>query len=397
MAEPTPLTRLQGLTYRVWLAVGVLVLAGVAFTLLARPIAVVLAPIVVALLVVYLLNPMVTAMARVGVPRLVGTLLGYLGAAGLLLGTSAIIMPLLSAQLASFAAEAPDLGLTLKERVGELLAMLGLQVDLTTVFDAQAVGQEAADFVAAEENRSTITAILIAMSGVARSAFTVVFAVTVGPVVAFYVLADLPGLLRGVRKLIPPERRAEVEQVGRELATVVGGFVRGQLIIALFVGVATSIVLGLVGLPYFLVIGVIAGITNLVPLLGPFVAGLLGVTVALVTEGPGLALIVMLLMTGVQQLDSSVLSPLIMGRVVRIHPLAVLLGVLIAAALFGVFGMLVVVPVIAGAKVLAQHLWRTRVPWAEGAASEPIQPDEGPDAAPGPRRVPVDSRVDPIR
>lgn len=359
------LPRLQRLTYRVWLAVGILVLAAVALRLLARPLAVILAPAVVALLIVHLLNPAVTALERRGVPRLLGTLLTYLAVAAVIVGASAVLVPVLSAQVQSFAAEAPDLGTTLRDRLAQALSPLGLDVDPAAVFDTQAIGQQISDFVAAEENRSTLTALLTVASGLARSAFTVVFGLVIGPVVAFYVLADLPGMLATVRRLLPPDRRAEVEQVAGQLARVVGGFVRGQLIVAVFVGVATTIVLAIIQLPYYLVIGVIAGVTNLIPLLGPFVAGLLGVTVALVTDGVGYALLVVALMTGVQQLESSVLSPLVLGRVVRIHPLAVLLGVVVAAALYGIFGMLVVVPLIAGAKVLAMHLWRTRVPWAE--------------------------------
>jgi predicted PurR-regulated permease PerM len=372
-----PLTRLQRLTYRVWLAVGLLVLAAVATALLLRPLAVVLAPLVVAALIVYLLNPLVAGLARRGVPRILAVLLTYVGVGGAIAGAVAVLVPLLSAQLASFAAEAPALGVTLKERLTELLAAVGLDVDLSGLFDAQAVGQEISDFIAAEENRSTVEAVVLVLTGLARSALTAVIALALGPVLAFYLLADLPNLAAGARRLVPPDRRAEVEHVAHQLTTVVGGFVRGQLIIAVAVGLLTSVALGLAQLPYFLVIGVIAGFTNLVPLLGPFVAGALGVTVALVTDGIPYALLVLVIMTGVQQIDSSVLSPLIMGRVVRIHPLAVLLGILIAAALYGVFGMLVVVPLLAAVNVLARHLWQTRVPWAEA-----------PPGTPGTRRAP---------
>jgi hypothetical protein len=93
--------------------------------------------------------------------------------------------------------------------------------------------------------------------------------------------------------------------------------------------------------------------------------GIIGASIAFVTEGVGFAILVVLAMTAVQQLDGHLMTPLIMGRTVRVHPLAVLLVVLIAGVLYGVFGMLVAVPLVAGAKVLAQHVWQTRVPWAE--------------------------------
>jgi predicted PurR-regulated permease PerM len=235
---------------------------------------------------------------------------------------------------------------------------------------------------------------LAALTGLARGAFALFFGLTVGPVIAFYLLVDLSNFTAMVRRLVPPRHRAEVEHVGGELAKVVGGFVRGQLLIALFVGAATSTALGLVGLRFWLVIGVIAGFANLVPLLGPFVAGVLGVTVALVTDGLGLAVLVMVLMTGVQQLESSVLSPLIMGRTVRIHPLAVLFGVLIAAALWGVLGMLLVVPAVAAAKVLASHVWRTRVPWA--VEDPELEHPPGPEPDPAEEATAAAEGIDPV-
>jgi predicted PurR-regulated permease PerM len=388
-----PLTRLQRTTYRVWLAVGILVLLATSILLLTRPLAVILGPALVALLVVYLLNPLVSAVAARGVPRLLATLCAYLLIGALLTGVGALLLPLLADQITGFAEDAPDLGATLRQRVEEMAGTLGLDISLPAVLDAQVLGEQASDFVAAEENRGAVEAVLGALSGFARGALALVISLIIGPVVAFYVLADLPNLLATARRLLPPPRRQEVEQVAGELTRVVGGFVRGQLLIALLVGVASSIVLGIAGLPYYLVIGTVAGITNLVPLLGPFVAGALGVSVALVTDGLGFAVLVALLMTGVQQLESSVLSPLIMGHVVRVHPLVVLLGVLVAAALFGIVGMLVVVPLIAGAKVLAQHLWQTRVPWAE----DPEPHDEPPDPRPAPAAGPPPDAVEPAR
>jgi hypothetical protein len=130
-----------------------------------------------------------------------------------------------------------------------------------------------------------------------------------------------------------------------------------------------------VGLPFWLLVGVLAGVTNVIPLLGPFVAAVVGVSIALVSEGLGLAALVLLVLVVVQQLDNQVISPLVRGRNVRLHPLVVLLALEIAGTVYGVLGLLIAVPTVAAASVLARHLWETRVPWAT------IPPALGPTAA----------------
>ena len=361
------LSRLQRLTYRVWFAVGVVALTAVSIWLLYRPLAVILAPTLLALLIVYLLNPIVTWFEHHRIPRLLGTALTYLAVAGVLTGLTALVVPLLSAQLAEFGDAAPEIGNELIDAVQTGVARLGLDIDVAGMLDVNALGEQIEGFITDTANRDALIALLIGLSGVARGAVFFLITITVGPVIAFYILVDLPRFKREGRRLIPPAYRDEVALVGAKLSTVVGGFVRGQLLIALVIGVATSIVLGIVGLRYWLLVGLIAGVTNLVPLLGPFVAGLIGFSIAFVTEGIGFAVLVALVMTGVQQIDGNLMTPYIMGRTVRVHPLAVLLVILIAGFLYGIFGMLVAVPLVAGAKVLAQHVWQTRVPWAEAA------------------------------
>lgn len=389
------MSRLQRLTYRVWFVIGVLVLTAVTLWLLYRPLAVVLAPLLFAFLIVYLLNPVVSALERRRVPRLVGTAVTYVTVLAGLTGLSALVVPVLSAQLSAFVAEAPDLGTTFTEGLGDLLARFGVDLDLTEILDPQAVSERLQRFASEENNLDTILSVLAGLSGLARGAFFVLFTLLVGPVFAFYILVDLPRFRSVAVRLVPPNYRAELSEVGAKLGRVVGGFIRGQLVIAVFVGVASSVVLALVGLRFWLVIGVIAGITNLVPLIGPLVAGALGVVVALLTEGLGQAVLVAVGLTAIQQVDSNVMSPLVMGRTVRIHPFAVLLGILVAGMLYGVFGMLVAVPLVAGAKVLAQHVWDTRVPWAaedrhadESGAHGRDPPGEHAEAAVRRRRLP---------
>src|SRR5207248_11630718 len=105
------------------------------------------------------------------------------------------------------------------------------------------------------------------------------------PVIAAYLLVDLPKLGRGVRSLIPPNRRPELEPLGTRVNTALGGYFRGQLLVALFVGIASMGGMYLIGLPYWAVVGLIAGLFNLVPLIGPFIGAVPAVFIAFTAPG----------------------------------------------------------------------------------------------------------------
>ena len=358
------LTRLQRVTYRVWLGVGVLLLLAAGLFVLGRPLAVLVPPVLIGTLLVYILNPIVSGLARLHIPRLAGTLIAFALFFGVLTGLISLLVPPLTQQLSMFAEVAPELGDELAAQINAWLAALGLDFEVGGQLDVEAAAAQAQDFLADAETRNAVLAVLGGLSGLAAGFVTFVLAFVVGPFVAAYMLWDLPRMSVWAHRAVPPQHREEVVEVARRLSQVVGGFIRGQLIVATYVGVGTSIALSLIGLPFWLVLGVIAGVTNLVPFIGPFIAGALGVAVALMTDGVGQAVLVVIVMTIVQQGDNQIVSPLVMGRTVRLHPLVVLLALLVAGTLYGIPGLLLAVPAVAAVNVLLAHFWRTRVPWA---------------------------------
>lgn len=355
--------RVQRAAYHVWLAIGILVLIWIGWRVLAQPIAVVLPPFMLTLVIVYLLAPVVNALTQRGAPRWLATLLAYLGALAVLGAVLAVLGPMVNEQLRTFAENLPELLTKLGTDLDARLAPLGIDVPVGDTVDADGLSDSITRALEGG-GLSAAAGVIGGLSGIALGLLQAVVVFALGPVIAFYVLVDLPRLGRRVRALIPPDRRPEVIEVATQLHLVVGGFVRGQLLVALFVGLATSAGLAAVGLPFWLLVGVVAGVTNVIPLVGPFVAGTLGVSIALVTDGVGTAVLVLAVMLVVQQLDNQIISPLVMGRNVRVHPLAVLLALLIAGTVYGLLGLLIAVPTVAAANVLATHLWRTRVPWA---------------------------------
>jgi predicted PurR-regulated permease PerM len=165
--------------------------------------------------------------------------------------------------------------------------------------------------------------------------------------------------------LIPPTQRDEIRGLMDRISQAVGGFFRGQLLVALFVGVASSIGLWAVGLPFWLLVGMVAGVFNLVPLIGPFIGGGLAVVIALVAGEPLTALWAALVLLAVQQLDNHLISPNVMSRTVQLHPVVVMLALLVGASFAGLFGMLVIVPLVAVTKIVFLFLWSRYVSYGD--------------------------------
>ena len=165
--------------------------------------------------------------------------------------------------------------------------------------------------------------------------------------------------------LVPPGRREEMRSLMDRISQAVGGFFRGQLLVALFVGVASSIGLWAIGLPFWLLVGMVAGVFNLVPLVGPFIGGGLAVVIALISGQPLKAVWAALVLLAVQQIDNHLISPNVMSRTVQLHPVVVMLALLAGASFAGLFGMLVVVPLVAVAKIVFLFVWSKYVDYGD--------------------------------
>jgi predicted PurR-regulated permease PerM len=149
--------------------------------------------------------------------------------------------------------------------------------------------------------------------------------------------------------------------VARRISAAVGGFFRGQLLVAFIVGVLSSMGLLIIDLPFWLLIGMVAGVFNIIPLVGPYIGGIPALVIALTTREPITAVWVVAIMVGVQQIDNHFISPLVMHRAVKLHPVLVMLALLLGGTLGGFFGLLIAVPTTAVLKILVGHLWRVHV------------------------------------
>lgn len=182
-----------------------------------------------------------------------------------------------------------------------------------------------------------------------------------GLVVLFFYLKDGPRMARWLRDLFPERVRADAEAIGGRTWETIGGFIRGQLLVALvdafFIGVGILVL----GVPLAVPLIVLVFVGGLFPIVGAVISGLIAVLVALATAGFTQALILLGVILVVQQIEGDVLAPIVFGRAVQLHPLAILAALTAGGVLLGVLGAFIAIPLAASASRAVGYL-RERIP-----------------------------------
>ncbi|ADL07897.1 AI-2E family transporter [Thermosediminibacter oceani] len=181
--------------------------------------------------------------------------------------------------------------------------------------------------------------------------FSGLFSFILGPILGFYILKDLDRLKNSMTRYIPAEHRDRVFHWVRKVDSTLGRYVRGQLTVSLIVGILTSLALYSLGIDFALLIGILAGITNIIPYFGPVIGAVPAVAIALLKE-PGKVPWVVLAFALIQQVESGIISPHIVGENLGLHPITVILSLLIGGTFFGVWGLILAVPATALLKAI---------------------------------------------
>lgn len=391
--------RLRRAGIAAWSIIGLLIVLAVAGWALLK-ISVIFPPLVLALLIIYLLNPIVNRLEERRVPRLWGTLLAYVVVLGVITLIVIAVTPLVARQAEQFSEDWPEfkeqIVVSVDDMVGSIEDRIDVDIDTTDLhclLDVQVeTTSEARCDEVTERLREQLVGSAERVTELGSSVLEIVLIFVLAPLLALYLLIDLPDLQRDVLNLIPESHRSEVADVSSKVGRTVGGFFRGQLLVALTVGVLSTLGFLIIDLKFALVIGAVAGFTNLIPLVGPFIGGGLGVIVGTVTDNVGTGLKAALVALIVQQVDNHVISPNVMKRTVQLHPVTVMLSLLAGGTLAGFWGVLLGVPAVAVVKLLSSHLWTTRVlhesptPETEPTVGE-TPPVDDPEEKPTPSSV----------
>lgn len=343
----------------------VIVLLGI----LAWVVRVIWPPLILAGAIVFLLNPVVTALQHRHIPRALGTGVSYLAVAALITLVVVLVAPLATEQYDDLAAEWPELRQDLEDSIDDLSRRSErdgwpIQIPTYDELEAQLSGDEAVDAdgdgeITAEEKQDRFAEQLDTARELLLKVFHVGIIFVLAPIIAFYLLVDLPHLRESARSLVPERARGDVMVVSRRLSHAIGGYFRGQLAVAIVVGTMASIGMRIIDLPFWLIVGMVAGVFNMIPLIGPWVGAVPGIVIALTTGGGvSKAIAVAVVMAVVQQIDNHFISPIVMQRAVKLHPAVVMLALLAGGTLGGFFGLLLAVPATAVLKIVLGHAWR---------------------------------------
>lgn len=355
-----------------WSLIGVFLLAIGAFYLLVEG-RVILAPLLLAIVIVFVLNPLVNWLGRHRIPRVIGAIVGFVFFFSALSLLVIVLFPDIRFQAESFVETFPLLYDQTADDLRRFLASVG--VANATIIDYE----QLLAYINDPQNRSTLLAFVFESLGtVTAGIFEFILTVLLGPVLAFYFLIDLPSVQKRLFGLVPSDHQDEAAHVGRQLHAAIGGFLKGQLLVAVIVGVMLSFGYWAIGLEFWLLIGLVGGLLNIVPFLGPWVGGILGVLVAVTTADVSTAIWAVVVAVIVQQVDNNFVSPTVLRATVRLHPAVTLLVLVMGGALAGIWGVLIAVPLVASMKILLGHWWRTRVlgqTWEEASEAMFEEPE----------------------
>jgi len=355
-----------------WMIFAGVVVAGLLVYLL-QPI---LAPFLTAALLAYLGSPLVKRLENAGVPRAGGVLVVFIGLLLAVTGLVLLLIPMIGSQIEYLQRTLPELLAWLEARIVPWLeARFGL--DLSGVLELASVGELIAEHWRETGNVARDILGHVTRSGLAFAGFLVNLALI--PVVTFYLLRDWPRVVAGVRGLLPRPLEARIVALAQECDSVLGAFLRGQLLVMAILAFIYAGGLWLVGLELALLVGVIAGLLSIVPYLGTIVGIAIALIAGLFQFGDWTPLIWILLLFGIGNLlEGMVLAPVLIGDRIGLHPVAVIFAILAGGQLFGFVGVLLALPAAAVIMVLLRHAHaRYRGSRLFGGADEPTSSDPG--------------------
>jgi predicted PurR-regulated permease PerM len=276
-------------------------------------------------------------------PRWVAILTLYVALLSVVVGVGFAIVPPLVAQAQALSRRLPDLF----ARVQQFLVDRGLIDHELTMTEAL---QKAPSGVLSSGGDAVAT-VIGAVIGLAGGVFGLLTIL----ILTFYMLVESDTIFRRFVRLFPVEQRLRVATVSSDISMKVSAWLGGQLLLGAIIGVTATVGLWLIGVPYYFVLGLIAGIGELIPMVGPLLSAIPAIVVAL-TVSPGLALATAVFFLAQQQFENHLLVPKLMERQVGVSAVTVIIALLIGGSLLGIVGALLAVPTAAALQVIIDEL-----------------------------------------
>ena len=312
----------------------------------------ILQPFLFAAILAYIFDPLVERLTRRRMPRTLAVVLVLLLALATVVGVMLVVLPVFYTESRLLMERLPGFVAWFNEHVAPWLKA---KLDLRVQLDAESARQAVREMLAENETLKTQLLGSLRLGGLVLVAL--LFNLVLVPVVLFYVLRDWHKLLALIDALIPPRVHGKVRTVAADIDAVLAEWLRGQLLVIVLMAAYYVAALSLTGLDFALPIGIITGLAVIVPYVGIVVGVALATVAALLEFGASVDLLWVWLAIGVgQALEGMAVTPLIVGKRIGLHPVAVIFALLAFGQVFGFFGVLLALPASAALLVGLRHL-----------------------------------------
>ncbi len=306
----------------------------------------VLAPFFIGFVLAWLLNPLVTSMEKKKIPRAVGTIIVYAVLLLIVLILVRFLIPIIYEQLQVLIANLPSIFREFETFIDSLFAKFG---DIQG-FDLQNLKSSILDTLTGYLNNFMVSAPTFIMN-FAGSLFSSMVTICFGLVIGIYMLIDFDEINGHLLQLLPKKNRFEASLLITNISTEVRKSVNGTLFVAIMVFICDSIGFWIVGLQAPLLFGLLCGITDLIPYIGPYIGGAVAVIIGF-AQSPLVGFLTLIVAIIVQLIENNILQPVIMSKTTKLHPVTIIVGLLVFEYFFGIIGMILATPCIALGKVV---------------------------------------------
>ncbi len=299
--------------------------------------------------IAFMIQPAVTRLVALGIPRVLAIVVTFVVIIAVLAGLVLLIVPLVVNEVGQLQRQAPTLAAAAQDRINSLqgspIQILGISIDIKTA--TETISTHLKDYLLGQFGNAVT---------IGLTALTTLLQVVLMFIVAFLLALDAAAFRRLLRRLVPNDYRTDFDQIWRKVRKMLYAYVRGQLIIAALIGVLSGIACAVLGVPDAVALGMIAGVTALIPYLGPFIGAVPAILVGLAAS-PIKALLIAVVYFLISNVILNFVYPKVMGDAVRLSPILVIAAFIAGYSWAGILGMFVAVPIAATLRILFDHIY----------------------------------------
>ena len=297
--------------------------------------------------IAFMIQPAVIRLHAAGIPRVLAIVIVFVGIIVGMAGLILLIVPLAVAEIGQLQLQAPSLASAAQDKLNNLqpIRVFGIDVNLKGV--TETINAHLREYLLGQFGNALT---------IGLTALTTALQIILMFIVAFLLSLEAPVVRRDLRRIVPSDYRSDFDQIWRRVRKMLYAYVRGQLIIAGLIGIFCGLACAVFGLPDPVALGLIAGITALIPYLGPFIGAVPAVLVGL-SQSPAQAVVILIAYIVISNFFLNFIFPKVMGDAVRLPPILVIVALIAGFSWGGVLGMFVAVPVAATLRILFDHIY----------------------------------------